>query len=70
MCFAENDVAQLSLKSHKGWVTAVAWHPETAHMLASSSHDGTVKIWDVRSSVPLFTLKAHKDKALCVSWQG
>ena len=39
-------------------------------MLASTSHDGTVKVWDIRSSVPLHTVKAHTKgtKALCLSF--
>ncbi len=39
-------------------------------MLASSSHDGSIKIWDIRSSIPLHTVQAHAkgSKALCLSF--
>jgi len=82
---AENDVAELSLRSHKGWVTGVSWSRErllsskfysqafltSAYLLASSSHDGTIKLWDIRAKVPLHTMVAHPDsKALCIDWHG
>ncbi len=56
--------------SHGGWVSALAWSPESQHHLASASHDGSVKMWDVRCAVPLATLKQHGDKALAVGWWG
>lgn len=58
----------LQLSSHKSWITACKWHPKSRHHLISSSHDGTLKLWDVRSKVPLTTLEAHKDKVLCADW--
>lgn len=42
------EVAKSLLRSHKGWVTDVAWSPASAHLLASTSHDQTVKLWDIR----------------------
>lgn len=36
----------------------------------SSSYDSTVKVWDVRSNYPLFTLKSKKDKILATEWKG
>lgn len=51
--------------------TGVSWHPYSPHaQIASGSHDGTVKVWDLRSSLPLFTLTHHTDKVLCVDWAG
>ena len=64
----DGEVQKLQLRSHKEWVTDVAFAPNTAHMLASTSHDGTVKIWDTRSTVPLHTITTHTDKVLSVSW--
>lgn len=58
----------LQLSSHKSWITACKWHPKSRHHLISASHDGTLKLWDVRSKVPLTTLEAHKDKVLCADW--
>lgn len=39
-----------------------------AHHLATASYDGSIRLWDLRSTVPLATLTGHSDKALCVSW--
>jgi ribosome biogenesis protein YTM1 len=44
--------------SHQEWITSVKWSPENAYHLTSTSHDGTVKFWDIRSSVPLYTVRA------------
>ena len=60
---------QLSLR-HKGWVSGVAWSRHRAQLLLSSCHDGIVRLWDTRSTVPLHELPPHQDKALCVAWDG
>ena len=64
----EKEAMKLQLKSHKGWVSGVKFHPTRAHQLASCSYDHSVKIWDMRASLPLFTLQAHTDKALALDW--
>ena len=51
-----------STGTHTGWVTGIAWSPESEFHLFSCALDGEAKVWDVRSSVPLHTLKAHDDK--------
>lgn len=66
---AGETVVQRTFSSHKEWVSAVAWHPTTATLFASASYDGTVKLWDARSAVPLHTLAAHDGKALAVAWR-
>ena len=53
---------------HKGWIGQVAWCPEREHVFASASHDGTVRLWDMRGSGPLHTVEAHDGKALCLAW--
>ncbi|GLJ38552.1 hypothetical protein SUGI_0785750 [Cryptomeria japonica] len=58
----------LQLSSHKSWISACKWHAESKHHLISASYDGTVKLWDIRSKVPLATLEAHTDKVLCADW--
>jgi WD40 repeat protein len=55
---------------HKAWVSGVAWSPCQTTLLASSCYDGTVRLWDTRSTVPLHDLPPHGDKALCVAWDG
>lgn len=56
--------------SHKSWISAVQWSPTDPFVLASASHDGSLKVWDIRSSLPLYTVKAHAkgSKALCLSF--
>jgi ribosome biogenesis protein YTM1 len=57
-----------TLKSHKGWVSAVAWSGRTEWELASASYDNTVKLWDIRAAVPEHTMKSHEGKVLCVGF--
>jgi len=45
-----------ALRSHGEWVSTVAWAPGSERILLSGAHDGTVKVWDIRSSVPLQTV--------------
>lgn len=66
---AGESLVQRTFSSHKEWVSAVEWHPSTATLFASASYDGSVKVWDSRSSVPLHTLAAHTGKALDVAWR-
>ena len=58
-------------QSHKAWVSSVEWSPIDPFVLASASHDGTLKVWDIRSSLPLHTVKAvdgKGEKALCLAF--
>lgn len=43
-------IVKLRLASHKNWVTSVQWSPESLYTLVSGSLDGTVKVWDIRST--------------------
>ncbi|KAH9068694.1 hypothetical protein Ae201684P_004396 [Aphanomyces euteiches] len=61
-------LVQATFQSHKQWVSAVEWSPSQAHQFVSCGYDGAVKLWDSRSSIPLFTLAAHTGKALDVAW--
>eukprot|EP00698_Gefionella_okellyi_P006238 TRINITY_DN15632_c0_g1_i1.p1 TRINITY_DN15632_c0_g1~~TRINITY_DN15632_c0_g1_i1.p1 ORF type:complete len:413 (-),score=46.90 TRINITY_DN15632_c0_g1_i1:88-1326(-) len=59
----------MQLRKHKGFVTGVSWSPTESHLLATSSHDSSVCIWDVRaSSAPVHTIGAHKGRSFCVHW--
>lgn len=66
----EAEVMKMRLRSHEGWVTSVAFSPQDPHLLASGSHDRTVKLWDLRSQLPLHTISTHTDKVLSVAWYG
>ncbi|KAJ2450854.1 ribosome biogenesis protein ytm1 [Coemansia sp. RSA 2336] len=70
---SDNTVVKLRLTSHSGFVPSVAWAPSSAFMLASASHDGTIKIWDIRSRTPLYTVQAANaddkgKKLLALDW--
>ncbi|PIO55533.1 WD domain, G-beta repeat protein [Teladorsagia circumcincta] len=43
-------VDQRALNGHSGSVEDVHWSPTEEGLLASCSVDGTIKLWDVRSS--------------------
>ena len=60
--------------SHASWISCVRWSHSSSHHIATSSHDGTAKVWDLRSNVALTTLThaplegGVEDKVLCVGW--
>jgi ribosome biogenesis protein YTM1 len=56
--------------SHKAWVSGIKWSQSNAYQLASTSHDGSVKIWDIRSSNPLHTVRTFpkEEKGLSLLW--
>jgi len=57
-------------RSHKAWVSAVQWSPTEPHLLATNSYDGCIKLWDIRSTLPLYTVRAHEkdEKGLCLAF--
>lgn len=66
-------VMKAKLASHQGWVTSVSWCPDNVFHLCSASHDGKVKVWDVRSASPLYTIShvvkdADKVKLFSCHW--
>eukprot|EP00051_Salpingoeca_urceolata_P017139 m.231359 g.231359 ORF g.231359 m.231359 type:complete len:230 (-) comp18872_c0_seq4:163-852(-) len=66
-----SSVPTMSLASHRGPATSVAWSPSQSHQLISGSHGEkhNLKLWDVRStSAPLHTLSAHTEHVLGVAW--
>lgn len=65
---ASKESMKLALKSHKLWVTSLRFNPQQTHHLASASLDHTVKLWDLRAALPLFTLRGHTDKVFGIDW--
>jgi WD40 repeat protein len=47
------------LKGHRGRVAALAFAPD-GDLLASASHDRSVRLWKVRSGEEVRTLSGHK----------
>ena len=56
--------------SHKAWVSAVQWSRSNPYHLASTSHDGVVKTWDIRSPLPLHSARAFPktEKAFALAY--
>ncbi|EOY03662.1 Transducin/WD40 repeat-like superfamily protein isoform 3 [Theobroma cacao] len=54
--------------SHSSWISACKWHDRSSFHLLSSSYDGKVMLWDLRTAWPLSVLDTHKDKVLCADW--
>lgn len=49
------------MKGHKSPITNMAFHPQFTQ-LATSSEDGTIKIWEVETGEFERTLKGHTSK--------
>ena len=61
-------LSRAALLASNAWATVSPGY--RSQLLASACHDGTVRLWDTRSTVPLHELPPHADKALCVAWDG
>lgn len=46
------NVVAMTLRGHVNAVSCLAASPENGYVLASGSHDGTVRVWDARSVKP------------------
>uniref|UniRef100_A0A7S1VA20 Coronin n=1 Tax=Sexangularia sp. CB-2014 TaxID=1486929 RepID=A0A7S1VA20_9EUKA len=62
------DDAVQSLKGHRRKVGTVAWHPTANNVLATSSQDYTVKLWDIEKGEAKVTLDGPKDLIHATQW--
>lgn len=62
------------LTGHKQWITWLAWEPfhknPECRRLASSSKDGTIKIWDTKLCKVSMSLSGHLQCVTCIQWGG
>ncbi|KAF8527290.1 WD-repeat protein [Gautieria morchelliformis] len=63
-----------ALKGHSKWVTSLSWEPihlnPTTPRLASSSKDGTVRVWSTSTRRCEYTLGGHTASVNVVKWGG
>lgn len=62
-----------TLTGHSKWVTGLCWEPMLqgdCSRLASSSKDGTVKIWDLKRHALQLTLGGHTNAVKSIKWGG
>ncbi|CAK9436108.1 uncharacterized protein LODBEIA_P06660 [Lodderomyces beijingensis] len=52
----QSEIINSKLVGHTNFVVGLSASPHNANMFASSSHDGTVKVWDVRADKSLYTI--------------
>lgn len=67
-----------TFEEHTRSISSVRWNPNRISEFASTSHDGLVKLWDIRlssveSSITLhdreaFTKKGENERILCGDW--
>ncbi|KAF8889288.1 WD-repeat protein [Infundibulicybe gibba] len=63
-----------ALKGHSKWITSLSWEPIHINVvsprLASSSKDGTVRIWSTLTRRVEYTLGGHSASVNVVKWGG
>jgi ribosome assembly protein 4 len=62
------------LKGHIKWITSLAWEPihlnAVSPRLASSSKDGTVRVWNTSTRLCQYSLGGHTASVNVVRWSG
>uniref|UniRef100_A0A7M4E3D2 Coronin n=1 Tax=Crocodylus porosus TaxID=8502 RepID=A0A7M4E3D2_CROPO len=56
------------LRGHTEKIYSIQFHPQAADILASSSYDMTVRIWDLRTKQEVLCLKGHTDQIFSLAW--
>lgn len=65
-----SNVASKTFRGHGSWVSDIKVLSSSQSIFITSSYDHTIKVWDFRSSYPLFNLETHHDKILTTIWNG
>ncbi|RGB25566.1 putative Notchless [Rhizophagus diaphanus] len=62
------------LKGHTQCITCLAWEPQhlnpKCNRLASSSKDGTIRVWDTTLRRVVMTMSQHTAAVTCIKWGG
>src|SRR2546423_344934 len=56
-----------TLQGHSQEITRIAWSP-VGDILASASHDKTIRLWDAQAGQLLHILEGHSDAVYSVAW--
>ncbi|MEO1429138.1 MAG: NB-ARC domain-containing protein [Cyanobacteria bacterium J06633_8] len=64
----KTDKYQKKLTGHSGSVWSVAFHPKKKNIIASSSADGSIKLWDIDNEKCLHTLTEHKEDVYAIDF--
>ena len=62
------EALKYTFKSHTNWISAIKWCTNTSYNFISTSYDGTIKIWDIRSNIPLNTISTSTTKLLTINY--
>ncbi|RVW41376.1 Coatomer subunit beta'-1 [Vitis vinifera] len=57
-----------TFQGHAHYVMQVAFSPKDANTFASASLDGTIKVWNLSSPAPDFTLDGHSKGVNCIDY--
>lgn len=57
-----------TLRGHEGVIYSSIWSPHIPGCFATASGDGTLRIWDVKSSLCRLAVPAHKAEILSCDW--
>ena len=69
MRYASDPILEVEkLKGHRGYITCLQFHPLESWLLASSSGDRTVRIWDLKTFKCTGVLMSHKKICFTVAW--
>ena len=63
-----------AIKAHSKWITSIAWKPlhldEDCNFLLTTSKDGFLKIWNVKTQHCQLSIQAHEDSITKAIWSG
>ncbi|KAI5951242.1 YTM1 [Candida jiufengensis] len=69
-----NETINNKLVGHTNFVVGLSSSPHNSNMFASASHDGTVKVWDIRADKSLYTITredgSRNKKIFDVCWDN
>ena len=58
---------KFEMKGHKSPITSMSFHPQHTE-LATTSEDGTAKVWEIDTGDLLRSLKGHTNPVNCVNY--